>query len=172
MFLLSTEKEPLESAFLIKLEDKKSRINVYCIDFSFLRRIFILYLNKHINMKLFKVFFPALFLIMALACGNDSNANAESNLILGRWELKEAKRNGAITESLEGAYFDFKGEGKLRTNLLGHDEANTYEIKDGKLFQKGKQNITYDIDQLDDKNLVISMKMRGQTFNLTLAKGE
>lgn len=124
------------------------------------------------NMKLVKVFFPALFLMIALACGDDANSNAEANLILGRWELKEAKRNGSITESLEGAYFDFKGEGKLRTNLLGHDEANTYEIKDGKLHQNGKQNITYDINTLDDKNLVLSMKMRGHTFNLTLAKAE
>ena len=49
----------------------------------------------------------------------DEQTSSKEELILGRWEIQQAYRNGRTTESLEELYFEFYKDGKMNTNLLG-----------------------------------------------------
>jgi len=117
----------------------------------------------------FGIFF-LLLAVVAIACSDSEEANLEK-FIPGRWELKQGLRNGRLTQTLAGTFYEFFPDGKMRTNLGGSTEEATYEITGDILFQKSKRlPVEYKIEDISDSNLVLSMSLRNIPFQLTLQK--
>ncbi len=115
-----------------------------------------------------------LFLLISLftleGCG-DEQASEEKNLILGRWEIQEAFRNGRPTESLAELFFEFTEDGQMTTNILGAEETATYELDESQLLQReGQLDINYQIQELTDSTLVLATELQGYAFMFQLRR--
>ncbi len=119
------------------------------------------------HFSLFTLCFTSIVLLSA--CGDDNVGTQAS--ILGRWELTKGFRNKKETETLSGVYFQFGSDGKMQTNLpLGAEIPTDYELKKNEIHQKSPQAVTYVIQSLTDSTLVLTMEMRGMTFEMQLTK--
>ena len=94
-------------------------------------------------------------------------------LVLGRWEIKEAYRNGRPTESLDDLFFEFKAEEKMATNLPVTEvpmEAR-YEVKKGKIEQaQGEITLVYQIESLTDSSMALITNFKGFDFRFVLGR--
>ena len=115
--------------------------------------------------------FSILFGIALLASCQSRQENDNQDIILGKWEIRQAYRNGRLTESLDELYFEFFQDGKMNTNLLGMPESSIYAIKENQLQQReGQLDIDYTIEELSDSLLVLSTELRGYNFRLSLKR--
>jgi len=124
-------------------------------------------------MRIYSLFFGIL-LMSLIACGGDSVAD-QQNLLTGHWDLKEGQRNGKVTESLRGTYFEFTSEGKMSTNLpIKGGVDSPYFIEDGAIVQTiiNDLKIKYKIVELTPKVLKLTTTLRGFDFVFDLEKGE
>jgi hypothetical protein len=129
-------------------------------------------MNKLTNWPGFKGFLPLTLVsfLFLTGCGRERNVNQEE-LILGRWEIQQAFRNGQATESLDELYFEFFKDGKMRTNLMGTPETATYELDDSQLSQRDSQmDINYHIENLSDSSLVMTTRLRDYDFRFQLRR--
>jgi hypothetical protein len=93
--------------------------------------------------------------------------------IIGHWELTKALRNDRETGTLEGVFFDFGADGKMRTNLpVGADAPVDYEVDKKTIIQKTAQTIRYEAVTIADSTLVMKMEMRGMTFEMHFRRVE
>ncbi len=107
--------------------------------------------------------------ITFFACKNDNSNTKE--LIVGRWEVLEASRNGRPTESLADLYFDFSQDGKLMTNVAGIPEEGTYEVKGDKVLQRNTRlEADYIVEEITADNLVLTTELRGYAFRFAMKK--
>ena len=113
-----------------------------------------------------------LFVFSLTSCQQDSKKQANNEeLIIGRWDVQEAKRNGRITESLAELYYEFYEDGSMRTNLTGASEQCKFELDNDKLYQReSKMDADFLIEELNDSMLVMSTELRGSTFQFLLTK--
>jgi hypothetical protein len=120
-------------------------------------------------MSAYKLIFIAPCLLFFAACdGNNEKTKAS---ILGRWELAKGLRNQKETETLTGVFFQFGADGKMTTSLpVGADKPTDYEINKNEILQKSPQPVTYNIQDVTDSTLVLTMEMRGVQFELQLKK--
>jgi hypothetical protein len=101
----------------------------------------------------------------------NDNTEETAQLLVGRWELEQALRNGSPTESLTDLYFEFTSDGKLMTNIAGLPEEGTYELKKEQLLQRNTQiDADYTIEEIADSNLVLSTDLRGYAFRFLFKK--
>jgi hypothetical protein len=108
------------------------------------------------------------------ACRNDSKDNGiEESQLAGRWELIEGMRNGRLTETMTGTFYEFNAEGKMRTNLTpsGIEEEFDYDLSGKQIEQKSEPEVIYNIESLNDSILEVSMSIRNIPFRLKLGKG-
>lgn len=123
-------------------------------------------------MKLFKFYPNLLVLIVLLAlmsCESESKLNED--VVLGRWELREATRDGKATQSLDQLYFEFEQDGSMKSNLAGQTESGKYEIEDNKLSQKdNKLEVDYLIENLNDSVMTLTTTLRERNFKFVLEK--
>ncbi len=122
------------------------------------------YLVKQIPKLLFLIF-------LLLGCSPEKEVN--DNLIVGRWELDEAMRDGQRTTLLEGIYFEFYEDGSLKTNfnLSGAETTSKYELS-GNFIQQSESdlNLDYLISEINDTALVLNTELRGAKFEILLKK--
>jgi len=112
------------------------------------------------------LFFSIFFLF---GCEGESVDN--SDLLIGRWDIREAKRNGQATESLDQLYFEFFQDGNMKTNILGADEDATYELKDNTIRQRESQMpIDYTVETISDTSLIMSATINRFNFRFQLGK--
>lgn len=118
-------------------------------------------MQKYLSTRTFAI----LLSVAALsACGNDRTARTEE-LLLGRWEITEATRNGRPTESLEELYFEFFQDGRMITNLLGAAESSRYQVDGNVIAQRESRVETdYAIEEITDSTLTLSARMRDYDF--------
>lgn len=127
-------------------------------------------------MKLPSLLRSALLLPIVLllpACGSEPENQRE--LLLGRWELANATRNGAPTESLSELYFVFNADGSMDTNLPvpGMAGQNQYKLDGSNLYQYNEESpdeLSYYIEEAGDSTLVLSTEIRSVHFRFNLRK--
>ena len=123
-------------------------------------------------MKATRFFQTALLILgisFTIACGDDNIENTD--LILGRWDLQEAIRNGRPTESLKDLFFEFFEEGKMRTNITGTPTDGSFEIDGDQMLQRGTPlDADYTIQTLNDTLLVLTAQINKYNFKLHLSK--
>lgn len=109
-------------------------------------------------------------LLLFSACQNEEKTDLNA-LLLGRWELNYATRDGGPAPSVEGLYFTFLEDGALQTNIAGSPETAAYSIEDSVIKQReSRYEIDYNIEQLSDSTLIVSTKLRDYDFVFSLKK--
>ncbi len=117
------------------------------------------------------IIFLLTFFSFFQACGPEEAPDTKPTEILGRWELRDATRNGRPTESLVDLYFEFFLDGKMNTNIGGATESASYEIQDNEIRQTESQfEVNYEIRELSDSVLVLATELRGYAFRFTMSK--
>ncbi len=108
---------------------------------------------------------------MSIFACQTRNTAETAQMLVGRWELVQALRNGNPTESLAELYFEFTADGKLLTNIAGMPEEGTYELKEEQLLQRNTQlDADYTIEEIADSNLTLTTNLRGYAFRFDLKK--
>ncbi|MDX1667721.1 MAG: lipocalin family protein [Saprospiraceae bacterium] len=119
---------------------------------------------------IYPIFFILFLCLQLVGCQSDVQ-DEQREMLLGKWELTEATRDGRYTESLDELFFEFYQDGEMRTNLSGRVESATYELEDNLLLQRESQIETdYQIEQLDEEKLMMSTNLRGSHFVFTLER--
>jgi len=114
------------------------------------------------------------FLLISLAtlfvaCQSEPD-NAEQ-LLMGRWEIQNAYRNGQPTQTLEGLFFEFSEDGLMKTNLPISAEASRYELEDGLIRQLDVDDpLEFEIVSISDSTLAMGSKIRKFDFRFLLQK--
>ena len=105
------------------------------------------------------------------ACQSDSKDTNYEEQILGRWEIKEALRNGRPTETLTGTFMEFFPKGRMLSNIGGLQEESAFSI-DGNVISSQSQRLPadYTIQYAGDSTLVLQFVLREVPFQLSLAK--
>lgn len=120
-------------------------------------------------MKNSSILLLALFITLFTACKKE-NENA-LEMIVGRWEVEEAFRNGRPTESLAELFFEFTPDGQLTTNITGAPEAGTFEVRGDKVLQRNTQlEADYNIEEITTDKLVLTTELRGYSFKFSMNK--
>lgn len=93
------------------------------------------------------------------------------NELIGEWELSGAERNGTLTNSLEGIYFNFTSINSLQTNFnpAVSDRTYTYQVNGNAIKTTGTDNQSFLIEALDSNQVVLTTTLRGADFKLMLA---
>lgn len=116
-------------------------------------------------------FFAFLAVTVAGSACETEKKEDYSEKILGRWEIVEAKRNGDLTESLAGLFFEFQTGGAMRTNLSATEETAAYELQDNKILQRQSQiEADYTIEAVTDSTMTLTTTLRNYNFRFLLAK--
>ncbi len=114
-------------------------------------------------------FVIGIFLFIASGCKKD--AVDDTKLLLGRWDIIEAKRGGQVTESLDQLFFEFFQDGKMRTNILGATENADFSMENMIIKQRKSQlEIDYKVDSLTDSVLTMSATINRYNFQFRLGK--
>lgn len=120
-----------------------------------------------------QILWPSAILLVLVAtwsaCRQDQDHTAER--IIGRWELREATRDGKPTESLEALYFEFLPDGKMNTNMAGVPETAAYTVAKNTIQQRQSRiEADYTIEDLGDSTMVLSAIIRDYNFRFRLGK--
>ncbi len=108
-----------------------------------------------------------LFTILSSACGKDSDIDTTD--LLGRWDIREAYRDGKSTDTMVGMYFEFSEDGQLTTNMTGADESYRFELSGDEIRQReGTIEADYKIESLLESELVITTSLQGKHFRMVL----
>ncbi|MEN0005229.1 MAG: hypothetical protein AAF798_13840 [Bacteroidota bacterium] len=110
------------------------------------------------------------FIFLLTTCKKDVEDNS-AELLVGRWEIQEASRNGRSTASLDNLYFEFYEDGSMRTNLSGATETAKYALEPPTIRQmESKMDADYTIQEITDSTLFMSTELRGYAFRFLLKK--
>ena len=117
-----------------------------------------------------------LFFLLLAACEDDKKAFQKEQL-LGHWEIVEGKRDGEVSSSFEGAWFEFS-DSSMKTNLPipnpNFSEIETgFDLKKDLLLQKpkGAEGIDMKVVTLSDSLLEVHFLLRDVPFELVFKKG-
>ena len=115
--------------------------------------------------------FTTLILSFLFLLGCKSETVDNTDQLIGRWDIREAKRNGQATESLDQLYFEFFQDGNMKTNILGADEEATYELDNKTIRQRESQMpIDYTIESISDTSLIMNATINRFNFRFQLGK--
>ena len=111
----------------------------------------------------------ALSLIFLSGC--DAEPTNQAELLIGKWDLQSATRNGQRAASLEGLFFEFDDAGNMETNLPIAKGASTYELSGNTIQQKNStNNVRYTIESIGDSSLMLSTTLANTDFTFSLKR--
>lgn len=115
-------------------------------------------------------FLALFFFLFLISCDRFGDNNLE--LLLGKWELKQAFRNERPTESLDDLYMEFFENGQLKTNLMGTEEMYEFDYEKGKVIQKSIhiEPVTYTIESISDSSLILTTSLKNYNFRFVMNK--
>lgn len=110
----------------------------------------------------------------SFACTSDAKLDKESkNKVIGKWEIKEAFRNGKLTESLDNLFFEFYEDGQMKTNILGARMQSNYNFSNGKIQQEAGDEgveLEYLVEAVTDTSLILTTVLRRYNFKFDLKR--
>ncbi|MFN4080298.1 MAG: hypothetical protein ACK4NS_05315 [Saprospiraceae bacterium] len=125
-------------------------------------------------MKAFgKIFF--LFISVSLSSCTDDHAFKADQLI-GAWDLTSATRDGAATGTLDGVFYEFDGNMRMRTNLPlpgAGENWTAFALKNAEIvLDKPGMIKKYAVSELGPNTLTLSFDIQGSRFVMKLKKRE
>lgn len=113
--------------------------------------------------------FGAIFSLLFVSCENDIEKN--KTYVFGYWSVKKAFRDKRETNLLSEVFFRFEANGKMLTNLPNtSDQPTDFEVQEATIIQKIPSPIQYNIEQISDSSMVLTMTMRNTPFEIHLIK--
>lgn len=106
---------------------------------------------------------------LIIACNGTAMINEEH--LLGKWSLYEAERDGKSTLSLQGVFFDFSDE-EVETNFPIQGLGETYRFESNKIHIEGEDDLTFNVNSLNEDSLVVDLSYLNSTFKLKLQKAQ
>ena len=117
---------------------------------------------------LFRIF-PLILAVLLLSSCDPTGNNKHS--IVGYWQLTKGLRNKTETPTLQGVYYEFGPDGKMRSNLpIGAEQPTDYTLEEDKIEQKSLQPVRYRIQSLNDSAMVLTTELRGIPFEFHLRR--
>ena len=113
--------------------------------------------------------------LLVLACSSIlfSCKNNEEGInlpkIAGQWEIVNAYRNGAPTQSVHEGYFTFTNNKVFETNIPGLPNGQSFEIKKGVLMI-ANDTCHYRFSNVTDSIATINVMIREMAFQFELKK--
>lgn len=92
------------------------------------------------------------------------------NDIKGEWNLFLAERNGKVTGTLKGAYFNFQSDTSYVSNVFGSDESFSYNLINDKILQKGGEGLELKIESLQLDTMILLTQIKKNDFRFSLVK--
>ncbi len=116
--------------------------------------------------------FQTIFIVVGLfvsGCISDAK-KLDPSLLTGRWDVREALRNGQSTGTLDQLFFEFFEDGTMRTNLPSMESA-TYVVE-GDLIKQRESPVQadYTIVTLNDSLLVLTTTISNYPFKFTMTR--
>lgn len=108
-----------------------------------------------------------LMVIMCMACFPDTQ---EPSSLIGRWEVVQATRNNRPTSTLKDAFFDFKSDSIMVTNILREQMEFIYHREGDLIAQKGPMPIEYKLVELMEDSLVLTSTINNYYFEFFLKR--
>ncbi|MEP7196226.1 MAG: hypothetical protein ABI851_06870 [Saprospiraceae bacterium] len=102
-----------------------------------------------------------------LSCKKEAKLSKES--LEGKWKLTEAFRNDKRTQTLSGAFYQFK-DTMLTTNIFGDVISTGYSLDKMDVVQRVPQEIRYTVSMNPDQTLSFLTMIDGIAFKFTLKK--
>lgn len=114
---------------------------------------------------------PLLFFLLGLVAACQPEPENLDQLVIGRWELDKAFRNGETTNTLQGLYFEFYEDGNMSTNLPVSPSESQYELEGSVIRQTEIETpLEFDIQSISDSNLVLGTQLHNFSFRFLLRK--
>jgi hypothetical protein len=117
-----------------------------------------------LNLKLY-IFFSMIFLFTAC----DTKEDERNKIIVGKWFIESAEKDGTKIRSLEGTVFEFTSDGKMTTNVANLGNGNYY-FKNNELVQKGANVQTYTVEDLTTEKLILKMQIKDMDFKMSFGR--
>ncbi|MEM1325487.1 MAG: lipocalin family protein [Bacteroidota bacterium] len=118
-----------------------------------------------------KVLFIALAALAFVQCESEPKEAVETAQLNGKWELKEASRNGDPTTTLSDLYFNFSEDGTLDTNMPTMEGSSEYEVEGMEIEQEGNGfEQDYVIESLTEDELILTTNIQNYDFRMVFNK--
>lgn len=113
---------------------------------------------------LYCIYFVLLLMFNLISCTSDNGIT--ENDLAKKWVVVNAARNGAETQTLNGAYFNFSHD-SLISNFIGRHSAYTYELL-GNAIELSPNQAKFQIQYLSTDSLHLSAKIMQFPFDFYL----
>jgi hypothetical protein len=118
-----------------------------------------------------KVLFVILAALIFAQCENEPETPIDTAQLDGKWELKEAFRNGDPTTTLSDLYFTFSDGNTLNTNMPTMEGSSEYEVEGMELEQEGNGfEQDYNIESLTADELILTTNIQDYDFRMVFTK--
>ena len=124
-------------------------------------------------MRFSKFLFATILMSSLFACSNEPSEEEVnlSELLVGHWDVIQALRDDQPTETMTDFFMEFGADNTMTSNLAGAAEKVEYELKNDVIHQKtGRMPLDFQIMNLTDSLMVLSMTMRDTDFRFTFQK--
>lgn len=108
--------------------------------------------------------------VMLLPVGCQDVPTIEIAKLEGKWVVYSAKRNRKLTTTLNDAYFFFKENNKLLTNIMGEDEESSYSLSGDVIQLDNSDGHKYNIANLTDDTLILKTKIQNFYFEFSMLR--
>ncbi len=108
-----------------------------------------------------------LFVSTNISCSADRSNDEKLD---GRWSVVDALRNGRKTGTLQDAFFEFRADTLMTTNIFGEEQGYDFELTSGGFKQLGSPEIDYVIERLKGDTLVFSTVINRYNFHFTAVR--
>ncbi|NOT37913.1 MAG: hypothetical protein HOP11_11095 [Saprospiraceae bacterium] len=107
--------------------------------------------------------------IVLVSCKKDIKPQLSKEDLQGKWMLTEAFRGDKPTQTLSGAYYEFK-DTILITNIFGDNFSAGYSIENMDIVQRIPIDIRYTVAKNPDQTMSFLTMIDGIPFRFTLKK--
>ncbi len=121
---------------------------------------------SNLNSKFLGVFCVVCFM---LSCASEPK-RMDVETIKGRWEVYQAERGGKPTQTVNGAFFEFRDHNKMVTDILGEPVQTAYNLYDREIVQLSGGKIRYKVETVNDSTMTLSATIRKVDFVFDLIK--
>ncbi|MEE9373328.1 MAG: hypothetical protein V3V00_09775 [Saprospiraceae bacterium] len=110
--------------------------------------------------------------LVLFSCNTKEQSKIDSTVTLdGRWLMEAAARDGKLTETLKGSFFEFHKDNQLINNLNRKVRTYSYELVSDVIKQRGgDMDVDYQIVQLVEDTLILRTRVLEYDFQFLLLK--
>ena len=114
-----------------------------------------------------KTLYLLFFILSLAACKKETKITKE--LMLGKWMVTEAYRDGKKTKMMSGAYFYFD-DNIISTNYMGSDNQFYYYLDKNNIFEQTHNELLFQTLLDNEGNVIFQTKIQNIPFTLKLKK--